>query len=195
MAKGVSPDDLRTRKALPDALRVLLAEYPRDSWHSHAHFDGLTRFWLERHLLFRTVQEKLQAETRAYLAGLSAPQAFAAQSARMGGFLIQQLHGHHQIEDHHYFPILSRAEPRLEKGFALLDADHHALHGHLDALAQAFDATLKALSRGTNGRVQARNQAGRLEQRLTAFAGFLDRHLTDEEELVVPVILHNALRL
>lgn len=191
MKNSIRPDDLRTRKALPDALRVLLADYPRDSWESHAHFDGLTRFWLERHLMFRTLQEKLQAEARAYLAGVSAPRAFGAQSARMGGFLIQQLHGHHQIEDHHYFPVLSRAEPRLKKGFALLDADHHALDGHLNDLAQSFDATLKALSSGA----PARDQAGRLEQRLTAFGGFLDRHLTDEEELVVPVILHNALRL
>jgi len=46
-------DDLRHRKGLPDALRVLLEQYPRALWESHQNFDGLTRFWLERHLMFR----------------------------------------------------------------------------------------------------------------------------------------------
>ena len=186
-----NPDDLYHRQALPDALRVLLNDYPRERWDSHARFDGLTRFWLERHLMFRTLQEQLQQEARAYLAGLAAPQTFGQQAARLGGFLIQQLHGHHQIEDHHYFPVLARAEPRLERGFALLDADHHALDAELQALTEAFNNTLRPLSAGA----EARDQAGRLEERLAGFGGFLDRHLHDEEDLVVPVILHHALRL
>jgi len=41
--------DLAQRSRLPDALRVLLEQYPRDMWESHRNFDGLTRFWLERH--------------------------------------------------------------------------------------------------------------------------------------------------
>ena len=183
--------DLQHRKTLPDALRVLLNDYPREDWESHTNFDGLTRFWLERHLMFRDLQARLQEETRAYLAGATAPQTFGGQAARMGGFLIQQLHGHHQIEDHHYFPVLARAEPRLERGFILLDADHHALDAELQALTEAFNDTLRPLSAGT----PARDQAGRLEERLAGFGGFLDRHLSDEEELVVPVILHHAPRL
>lgn len=184
-------DTLHSRKALPDALRVLLADYPREGWESHGNFDGLTRFWLERHLMFRDLQEKLQQEARAYLSGLSEPLAFAQQAHRLGGFLIQQLHGHHQIEDHHYFPVLAQAEPRLERGFALLDADHHTLDAELQALTGAFNDTLRPLSTGA----PARDQAAQLEERLTAFGGFLDRHLSDEEDLVVPVILHHTPRL
>lgn len=184
-------DALHHRQALPDALRVLLRDYPRESWERHANFDGLTRFWLERHLMFRQLHARLLAASRALLAGSIDGGSFAPQAARLGGFMIEQLHGHHQIEDHHYFPVLSEAEPRLERGFALLDADHHALDAHLHALAQEFNATLRALRAGG----KARDETGALERALGEFGGFLDRHLTDEEELVVPVILHRALRM
>ena len=52
------PDDLAlgVRAGLPDALRVLLADYPREGWESHPHFTGLVRFWLDRHLMFRPLQ-------------------------------------------------------------------------------------------------------------------------------------------
>ena len=189
------PDDLRHRQALPDALRILLRDYPRERWESHANFDGLTRFWLERHLMFRQLHARLLGASRDLLDGRIDGAAFAPQAARLGGFMIEQLHGHHQIEDHHYFPVLAGAEPLLERGFALLDADHHALDAHLQALAQAFNAALRALQAGGAASGKARNKAGALEKELIGFGGFLDRHLTDEEELVVPVILHHALRL
>jgi hypothetical protein len=50
---------LSTRSGLPDALRVLLARYPREAWESHTNFNELTRFWLERHLMFRRLQAML----------------------------------------------------------------------------------------------------------------------------------------
>ena len=39
---------LARRDGLPDALRVLLAEYPREAWESHPNLTALMRFWLER---------------------------------------------------------------------------------------------------------------------------------------------------
>lgn len=191
-AKTASPaEQLEARAGLPEALRYLLARYPRDLWQAHGNFDGLTRFWLERHMMFRQVLGEWHGETRQFIDKAGDPRRFAGRSAQLGGFLINQLHGHHQIEDHHYFPELSRAEPRLERGFDILDADHHALDGHLHALADDTNALL----RGLDGKaVAARDLAGVLEARLAAFAPFLERHLTDEEELVVPAILHHALR-
>lgn len=191
MSGNTGNDDLQHRQSLPDALRVLLADYPRETWENHDNFDGLTRFWLERHLMFRELHARLLTNSRDLLEKRIDPATFAPQAARLGGFLLNQLHGHHQIEDHHYFPVLAGAEPRLERGFALLDADHHALDGHLNDLANGFNATLRALQTGAPGL----NEAGALEQQLAGFGRFLDRHLTDEEELVVPVILHHALRM
>ena len=37
---------LARRDGLPDALRVLLAEYPREAWESHPNLTALMRFWL-----------------------------------------------------------------------------------------------------------------------------------------------------
>ncbi|MCC6006060.1 MAG: hemerythrin domain-containing protein [Rhodobacteraceae bacterium] len=180
---------LNLRAGLPDALRVLLRDYPRDLWEAHRNFDGLTRFWLERHMMFRQVLGMWQQETRGFLDG-GDTRAHGARTSQLGGFLLSQLQGHHQIEDGHYFPMLSRAEPRLSRGFALLDADHHALEAELSALAEAGNTHLAALAEGAG-----RDSAGALLARLDGFAPLLDRHLTDEEEGVGPVILHHGARL
>ena len=179
--------DLETRAALPDALRVLVTQYPRDIWQSHRNFDALTRFWLERHLMFRQLLDRITGETQGFLDGNRDPQEFARLSARLTGFLLNQLHGHHQIEDMHYFPTLSGLDARLTPGFELLDADHHALDGHLQTMADDTNAMLRALQEGAG-----HDAAGRVEARLRRFGRFLDRHLVDEEELVIPVILHYA---
>lgn len=180
--------DLATRSGLPDALRVLLLDYPRDIWTSHRNFDGLTRFWLNRHLLFRRVLGDLRAGGEGFLDGAADPQAHARETAQRMGFLLNGLHGHHQIEDSHYFPQLAALEPRIASGFELLDADHHALDAHIHALAADTNALLRAIRDGAPGR----SEAGALHDRLVGFSGFLERHLTDEEDLVVPVILHHA---
>jgi hypothetical protein len=180
-----------SRTGLPDALRVLVRDYPRDIWQGHSNFDGLTRFWLDRHLGFRSLLDQWQAETRLFLDRNAEGRAHASRTLRLGGALVEGLHGHHGIEDAHYFPLLSGLEPRLAPGFDLLDADHQALDGHLATLTDTTNAHLRAL---TEGKADARATGGAVLTGLKGFAGFLDRHLTDEEDLVVPVILHHAVR-
>ena len=98
-------DTLETREALPDHLRVLAEKYPRDNWEAHSNFDELTRFWLDRHLMFREVIGRIQLQTQGYLDG-PAPR-FAPELARYTGLFLSQLQGHHSIEDHHYFPVFN----------------------------------------------------------------------------------------
>ena len=197
MTGSTKPDAglaLDRRAGLPEALQVLLRDYPRDLWTSHRNFDGLTRFWLERHAMFRQLLAQLQADGQGFLDRRIDPRAHARQTQRLAGFLLNELHGHHQIEDVQYFPLLSGLERRLGAGFDLLDADHHALDGHLHALAERTNALLSAIAEGgPPGRAQ--DAAGRLQTALDGFAPFLDRHLIDEEDLVVPVLLHHAPRL
>lgn len=180
--------DLATRTALPDALRILLAEHPRDSWETHRHFDGLVRFWLDRHLMFRRMLAIMQADTEALLDRRVDPQAHAGRLAQIGSRFVADLHGHHQIEDGHYFPVLAQAEPRLVLGFDLLDADHHALDGLLARFAEGANGLL-SVWQDDAARPDA---AGRFLTVLGETQRLIDRHLVDEEDLVVPVILQHG---
>ncbi|WGH80155.1 hemerythrin domain-containing protein [Jannaschia ovalis] len=172
-------DALEDRTGLPDALKVLLAQHPREGWRAHPEFGPLTQFWLERHLGFRRVLDALQGDLRARIGGDLDPREHGRRLSRLGGILLNELHGHHSIEDHVYFPKMIPLAPGLERGFEILDADHHRLHEELDAFAEAANAVLRDAADG----------APRMAEGLERMARFLDRHLTDEEDLVVPVIL------
>lgn len=176
---------LENRARLPDALRILLADYPRDIWQSHHNFDGLTRFWLSRHLEFRRALTLMQGQARAGLDRREDPAEIASRLTRIGRFFTEALHGHHHMEDTHYFPLFTDIEPRLTHGFALLDADHHALDRHLGTL-ETLIAALAAPG------ADQREALAPVDQHLSDFDTFLDRHLTDEEDLIVPIILKHG---
>jgi hemerythrin-like domain-containing protein len=101
-------------------------------------------------------------------------------------FLLSQLGVHHQIEDLHYFPIFRAADARLARGFDVLEGDHHAIHTDMARTAETANAMLRALS----GEAQAlRRCADRYAQASGALIKGLIRHLDDEEDLIVPLIL------
>ncbi|MGX1097767.1 hemerythrin domain-containing protein [Amorphus sp. MBR-141] len=184
----MTTDDLEARSGLPDALRVLLEKYPREGWAGGTPMGGLTQFWLERHLMFRQLLTQLGEDGRALVDAGIAPEEYGKRLSRFGGFLVNQLHEHHHVEDAHYFPLLAAKEPRLAAGFELLDRDHVALDGHLTTFTNEANALLGALqaSAVTGG------EDGRLVETLARLEGFLDRHLTDEEEIVIPVLLEHG---
>jgi iron-sulfur cluster repair protein YtfE (RIC family) len=177
--------ELETRPGLPEALRVLLRDYPRDGWAAQRNFEGLVRFWLDRHQMFRQIMAQLRRETELVLDRRTEERVFAGRLARLGGAFVAELHGHHQIEDAHYFPVLAQAEPQIEAGFSLLDRDHHALDARLQGFVDAANPVLAALDRPEG----LRAEANRFAEELARLERLLDRHLVDEEELVVPVIL------
>lgn len=168
---------LAQRKALPEALRVLLTDLPRQSWETHPKFGGLVQFWLERHLMFRQLVDVLESDAQQAVDRALDPQAHRARVSRFAGMLVQQLHGHHQIEDHQYFPQLVTLDKRLQRGFDILDSDHH----DLDDLLSRFVTQANGLLQG--------GEPGAFLTGVEDFKPFLNRHLVDEEELVVPVIL------
>jgi hemerythrin-like domain-containing protein len=176
---------LETRAGLPEALRVLLDEIPRETWEAHPEFGGMVQFWLERHLMFRQLLGQLRADAEDAIDRRIDLQGYGPRLSRFGGVFLNQLHGHHQIEDAHYFPQLVTLDRRIEAGFGMLDADHHALHGHLDTFAEGANAVLSRLS----DEPAAREAVGDFHALLGGFHQMLDRHLTDEEDLIVPVIL------
>lgn len=178
---------LENRDGLPDALRVLLEQYPRDIWESHKHFDGLTRFWLDRHVMFRKMLTSMRDDAQLGIDRKIEMPALNHRIGRIGNAFVSNLHGHHQMEDHHYFPKFTKLEPSIARGFDILDADHHALHEHLDDFVKYANAAFEAQDAD-----QHHKAIGTLETHLTGFEKFLDRHLTDEEDLIVPIILKHG---
>ena len=177
---------LLERRALPDALRVLIEEIPRETWEAHPHFGGIVQFWLERHLMFRDLLGRLHADTESLIDRRITAEAYAPVLSRMGGMFLDELHGHHHVEDAHYFPKLVKLDARVERAFDILDADHKALDGLLSRFAEGANGVLRARDDG------AREAAAGFGDELETLAGFLDRHLVDEEEIIVPVILKSG---
>lgn len=183
LAAESDPLALATRSGLPEALRVLLEDYPREAWEADPGFGQLIRFWLDRHMMFRNLSARMTEDAQTAVEGNTDQQRYAAGLSRVGGMFVNNLHGHHQVEDAHYFPVLSQHDSRLDRGFAMLDADHHALDGQLAGFVTRANAVLQAEG-------AARQTAtGRFLDELGTLAPLLERHLTDEEDLIVPVLL------
>lgn len=175
------PLALAARPGLPSELLALLDEFPRQAWPAHPGFHGLVSFWLDRHMGFRALTARITAETEALIDGRIDPASFPQRLVPAGRRLVDELIGHHQIEDDAYFPELAALEPRLTRGFLILDADHHDLDRLLDGFVTGANAVLQSPA--------PRDAAGRFHSDLAAFTNLLDRHLTDEEDLILPVIL------
>ena len=181
---------LARRNGWPEDLRVLIARYPRERWAGHANLGAMARFWLSRHAMFREVAGTLEAVEAQFREGALAPADFPRQLVPRLQFLLSQLDVHHQIEDLHYFPIFRAAEVRLARGFDVLEGDHHAIHADMAATAESANALLRARSANLAGEADTLRRCGDDYAAASgALLGGLIRHLDDEEDLIVPLIL------
>ncbi len=178
-------------EGLPDEMRLLLDAYPRDSWGAHPGFREKTRQWLGAHRMFRQMAQRLRLDAEGYLDATRTPEDYAAGLSHVGGALVGNLHGHHGWEDHSYFPELSAADPRFDAGLDVLEQDHADLDRVLDGFTRTANRAIKLIQLDET---QARDEIGRLHGAARTIEAFLARHLTDEEELAVPIILHHRLR-
>ncbi len=182
--------DIRTEE-MPSEMRILLNEYPRDNWEAHPGFKEKTRHWLGAHQMFRQLAQITRKETERFLDKSRAAGDFAVQLSYYGDALVRNLRGHHSWEDHSYFPELSAADPRFEAGLEILEKDHEALDVVLNSFAKTANQAIKLVQLDKK---QAREVAGNLHSVAETIEAFLQRHLSDEEELAVPIILHHRLR-
>ncbi len=182
------PLALTQRDGLPDALRALVKAYPREEWAQNQNYSQLIAFWLDRHLMFRRLLDQLDGDARSALDRNEDPLAYKRKLSRFGGMLINELHGHHHIEDAQYFPVMAQLDLGAARGFDILDADHQSLDGILAGLADTANAVLRH-DGPPAGFIDA---TAAMKDRLDAFRPLLNRHLIDEEELVVPVLLKYA---
>lgn len=181
--------DLDRRTGWPPDLRLLLDRHPRPTWPGHPNLGALSRFWLERHAMFRELGRALGQGAVELREGRLDAAAFQPWFAPRMQLFLQQLHHHHLIEDHNYFPVFMTAEPSLARGFAVLETDHHTIDQAIRDLAQASNDLLLALRAPTADLPGA--TAG-LTTALPAFLHRLDRHLGDEEDLLIPLILERS---
>jgi iron-sulfur cluster repair protein YtfE (RIC family) len=180
---------LASRSGWPDDLRVLIARFPREQWETHANLGEMARFWLSRHAMFRELSAMISAIETQFRAGDLPPDRFPRVFVPRLQFLLQQLNVHHQIEDHHYFPIFRAADARLARGFDVLEGDHHAIHADMARVADTANALLRALAGDAD---TLRTHGDDYAAASGALLKGLARHLDDEEDLIVPLILERG---
>jgi hypothetical protein len=113
----------------------------------HTNLGETARFWLRRHDMFREICGALQSAVSDFKEELVSPREFRNWFAPRLQFFLSELHVHHQIEDLSYFPLFRAAEPRLLRGFDVLESDHEHIHEWIAAVADAANAVLRDLDK------------------------------------------------
>lgn len=183
--------DIATREGLPEEMRTLYRDLPREGWQDHPNFARATRNWMGAHLGFRQLAGLLQTETERFLDRETPEDRYAERLGHFGDLLVRNLHGHHAWEDRRFFPELEAADPRFARGLEMLETDHVALDALLDDFTRQANRVVQL---STLDPAQMPDATGPVRDRAEQLDGFLRRHLTDEEDLIVPIVLHHKLR-
>lgn len=178
--------DLDSRTGWPADLRILLERYPREVWQAHVNLGELARFWLSIHDGFRQTGFALARAAADFREGRMTPAEYRAWFRPRLQTFLGHLEGHHTIEDYQFFPVFSAAEPRLIRGFEVLEADHENIHAAMSETFDAATAFLRADEGDRDAMTRAADRYADAGQRLLRKLG---RHLADEEDLIVPLIL------
>jgi hemerythrin-like domain-containing protein len=178
--------DIDRRTGWPDELCVLLKEYPRESWPQTA--TPLAQFWIDRHNYFRKESEALRSATGDYREQRILPSELADRVVYRLQTCLSHLNGHHQLEDHHYFPAFRAADRRLGAGFDVLAQDHELLHEGIGLIAER----IRTFSGTVDGSDDQRHAADEFTDAGQTLCRRLHRHLDDEEDLIIPILLANG---
>jgi hypothetical protein len=181
--------DIDQRTGWPEELRIFLDRYPRDVWPGHVNLGAMARFWLQIHDGFRAAGDELQSAATGFREGFVTPDRFRSWFAPRLQRLLIHLNGHHQIEDFQFFPLFSAAEPRLVKGFEVLENDHEVIHAAMDRLVENANGFMTAPA---DDRDRMRFTGDVYLESSEALIKLLGRHLGDEEDLIIPLILDRS---
>jgi len=177
---------LPNRGGLPEEIAYLRAAHPRSGWPAHRNLGEMSRFWLSVHAELRRhgaqIGDALAAFRNEALDAASFERFFAPN---MSHFL-QHLDGHHRIEDAAYFPKFRSLDPRMAAGFELLEKDHALIQQQLVKSVGSARSLLASLSQSADA--QHRTAEAHAED-YQVLREWLERHLSDEEELVIPAML------
>lgn len=179
------------RQGLPEEMQLLLREYPRVTWPDHPNFARSVQKWMGAHDTFRALSSYIREDSEAFLDKKMEDQIYAQKLAKYGHILLQSLHGHHTWEDRRFFPELGAAESRLITGLDMLETDHEELDGTLDDFKRVSNRVVQLAQLSPPDMY---DETGTVLRHAEDIGAILNRHLTDEEDLVVPIILHHKLR-
>ncbi|TYC62397.1 hemerythrin domain-containing protein [Rhodobacterales bacterium] len=186
------PNNLDRRSGLPEEWLFLLKEYPRAEWGVSRELGPLTDFWLNRHDGFRQFGKTLGSLMHQFREGQIEAKQFGNLFAPRLQHFLSELHGHHMIEDHHYFPVFIEAEKRLISGFELLESDHELIHHRIETVIGSANKLLGQIQEGDMDKI--RRAADDYANVSNTLISGLMRHLDDEEDLIVPLILDRGER-
>lgn len=169
----------------------LLREFPRDTWENVRQEESTVRLLLARHGGFRERIKGLLKSTEDALNGEQSPPDFCYELATELHYFIPLLEGHHQAESARLYPRLIKHFPKTKLKFDTLEEDHHRLDRAIDSLGKMPEflmthaPTLEAFIK----------TCGSFRTELKTFQLLLNRHLDDEEDLVIPILLKLNLSL
>ena len=158
----------------------LYNKLPPDQWFA-ADYAYKTSGWLKVHTNIRKRQRILTQISEAYIDGEFDWAEYRSQILKRINMHILKLHQHHGVEDDGFFPEFIRMYPQLQAGFEILGRDHEYLNALLDKLQIQNDALAK--SEGEDKAL-----AEQLHETLVKVTDLLQQHLTDEEDLVIPIL-------
>jgi hypothetical protein len=173
----------------PAEVENLLERHPRATWPAAR--SATAAFWLDVHEHLRRDAAGLEAAGEEYRRNRASPAQLAVIAAPRLHGLIAAMHGHHQIEDFHYFPAFRRTEPRLAAGFDRLEREHAALGSTVETALAALAELRTTAERSAEHSSAATQQlaAQRYVDAAARLCSALLRHLDDEENLVVPLLI------
>lgn len=158
----------------------LFNKLPPDQWFG-ADYAYKTSGWLKVHTNIRKRQRILTQISEGYQSGEYDWAKYRSQMLKRINMHILKLHQHHGVEDEGFFPEFIRMYPQLQEGFEILRRDHE----RLDALLDELQAQNDQLARSE---VEDKALAEQLHQTLMDASKLLQQHLTDEEDLVIPIL-------
>lgn len=183
-------DDLDMRQGLSEELLYLLRRHPREGWGENADLGDLARFWLTRHDGFRQLGGALTDALTRFREGEVEAMQFGGYFAPRLQHFLTELHHHHMIEDQHYFPLFAAAETRLARGFDILENDHELIHERIGRVIASANGLLGLLEGGDSDRIRRAADAYAADSDL--LVNGLLRHLDDEEDLIVPLMIERG---
>lgn len=158
----------------------LYNKLPPDQWFG-ADYAYKTSGWLKVHTNIRKRQRILTQISTAYQSGEFDWSEYRSQMLKRINMHILKLHQHHGVEDEGFFPEFIRMYPQLQAGFEILGCDHVRLDALLDKLQLQNDTLARS-------EVEDKALAEQLHQTLMDASKLLQQHLTDEEDLVIPIL-------